>query len=80
MVDVGNAGFVVFGVAILLRISCGSFIRRGSKWDDSVESFSPVAARWFKPRVVSGGAISGAVLMIVAAGLLIASFLGIDAV
>jgi len=79
MISLENAGFATFAVAMILRLLFGSFVRRGSKWDDEPNLHQPFAARWLGPKAVSGGAALGAASLLLAGGLLIASYLGIDA-
>ena len=79
MISLENAGFVTFPIAMIVRLTFGRFVRRGSKWDDEPNLHQPFAARWLGPKAVFGGAVLGAALILLAGGLLIASYLGIDA-
>jgi hypothetical protein len=68
-----------FSIAVLLRLSCGRFVRGGSKGNDDAKSAPPFASRWFGKSVVEAGALLSLVLLILAAGLLIAVNFGIGA-
>jgi len=68
-----------FSIAVLLRLSCGRFVRSGAKREDDAKSVPPFASRWLSKSAVDAGALLSLVLLILAAGLLIAVNFGIGA-
>jgi hypothetical protein len=75
MSGVEVAAWLSFAMAIVLRVLCGRFVKRGSsKFAPDAEFHPPLAARWFGARAADFGALLGAALTVLAGGLLVFSY------
>ena len=72
--DVRTLGFTVFAVAVILRLLCGRFVKRGSKSADDARFDTSLAARWLGSRVANIGAAMSALLTLLSGALLLYSF------
>jgi hypothetical protein len=71
--DLEAFAYGLFVVSIVLRMTCGRFVKRGSKYAPDAEFHPPLASRWIGEMGAAAGAVLGIACLLVSAGLMLYS-------